>query len=495
MALTPITPRDRLQRLVDLGRKTMRNWWLVALFAVGGGALSLAFAITRTRNYQAEAVFMYEERIQSSLLTNREESAQRNIGDRYRELLLAGPQLSQIISDPKLNPYPTIKDPQEAVDKLRQAVKFEARGGVTFRVTYADADPDRAKAVTERLSKILQDTDEQLANEGAARTEQFASKQKDEADAELRKRDQALAEFLAKHPEFAQDTNQPNGGEGGAIRAIHSQKATPVGNSRLGVLERQRIRLQARLDAPPDAPPIRVPAPPSPEKIAAEGAVTDAQHELNAANRELEDALSKYTDKHPTVIKAQERVSSAQQKLRHAQAAVPPDMETPLAPATPADRTKIQKELAQIESQIADEQKRAGTGKTDISADATTNWVVQLETQFADLRRAVNEQSETVASLTASERRAHTDAQQKLAEQGRLQIINPAEKPSRPTGPGKTIFLLAGMALFLALGMSLAVGLAVIDDRLYGRYDIDQLGIPVLAVIPKRSHAVTKVQT
>ena len=43
---------------------------------------------------------------------------------------------------------------------------------------------------------------------------------------------------------------------------------------------------------------------------------------------------------------------------------------------------------------------------------------------------------------------------------------------------------LAYASLFLSLGLSLAVGLAVIDDRLYRRVDLDALGIAVLAVIP-----------
>jgi capsular polysaccharide biosynthesis protein len=72
-----------------------------------------------------------------------------------------------------------------------------------------------------------------------------------------------------------------------------------------------------------------------------------------------------------------------------------------------------------------------------------------------------------------------------MAEQGgRLSVVDPAFKPVVPTGPGKTIVLLAGMVLFLSLGIAFAVGLAVIDDRLYRRADIDELGIPVLAVIP-----------
>jgi uncharacterized protein involved in exopolysaccharide biosynthesis len=81
--------------------------------------------------------------------------------------------------------------------------------------------------------------------------------------------------------------------------------------------------------------------------------------------------------------------------------------------------------------------------------------------------------------------RAQIDASQKAAEAGgRLAPIDPAFKPVRPSGPGKTIFLMAGMALFLSLGLALAVGLAVIDDRLYRRADLDHLGIAVLAVIP-----------
>ncbi|MDQ3298124.1 MAG: hypothetical protein M3619_16165, partial [Myxococcota bacterium] len=135
------------------------------MFAVVGGALSLAFALLRTKNYQSWATLFYQERIQSQLLTpNREEVAQRNIGDKYRELLLARAQLEKIVADPALNPFPKEKDKDVAIDKLRQAVKLEVRGGNAFRIVYGDAEPDRAKAVTEKLTKMLQDKDEALRN-------------------------------------------------------------------------------------------------------------------------------------------------------------------------------------------------------------------------------------------------------------------------------------------------------------------------------------------
>jgi len=209
--------------------------------------------------------------------------------------------------------------------------------------------------------------------------------------------------------------------------------------------------------------------------------------EVGAAQRELEDALTKFTDQHPTAQKAKERLTAAQQRLRQAQAAVPPEVENVVRPVAPEDRAQLEKERAQLEKEIRDEESRSGrtTEAQAQTQDNTTKRVVQLETENSELRRAVNEQRERVQSLADSVFRATIDANQKLAEQGgRLSVVDPAFKPVRPSGPGKTIFLMAGMILFVTLGLSLAVALAVIDDRLYRRVDLEQLGVAVLAVIP-----------
>lgn len=496
-----MTPREKLQRLVDLGRKTTRYWWLVAVFATIGAALTLAFVLIRPKKYQSYAVLFYQERIQTSLLSNREEVVQRNIGDRYRELLLARAQLEKIVSDPKMNPFPDEDDSDVAIDKLRQLVRLEARGANAFRITFTDSDAERAKNIVEKLTKMLQEKDEQLRNEQAKATVSFALTQKDSAATELAKGELALAEFLAKHPEFAQDAIQAAAtgtvaGEGASIRSLREKNAKqPTGNTRLYALERQKRRIQARLDAPPDSPPIRIPSPPTPEKAAAEAEVTAARSELAAGNRELSEALTQYTDQHPAAIRARDRIQAAQARLKRAQAAVPPDVETAVAPATEADRAKLRRELDALDQQITSEQKR--DGKTPAQVDAATDWVVQLETEHARLRRAVTEQRERSESLNDSVFRAQMDANQKLAESGgRLSVVDPAFKPVKPSGPGKTLMMIAGMALFVMLGSGLAVGMAVIDDRLYRRADVESLGISVLAVIPPQlsKHQIKQIK-
>ena len=350
-----------------------------------------------------------------------------------------------------------------------------------FRIVFTDSDPDRAKRVTDKLTKMLQDKDEALRNEQAAATVAFVTDQQENAREELKKRETAYTQFLAKHPEFVQDANSA-ANDGASIRAIRTPKPTS-GNSRLYALERQHQRIQASLDAPPGVALPPVASPRTPERVAAEAAVQDAQRELNAARRELEDAQTKFTEIHPAVVKAKDRVETASQRLRVREAAVPPDVEPVVRVATPEDRVKLQKELQQIEAQMAAEQSK--TGKPNDAPSDTTSWVVRLEGEHSELRRAVAEQRERVQSLADSAFRAQMDANEKLAEQGgRLAIVDPAFKPARPSGPGKTIFLAAGMILFLTLGLSLAVGLAVIDDRLYRRADLERLGVSVLAVIP-----------
>jgi uncharacterized protein involved in exopolysaccharide biosynthesis len=497
--IAPPTPRDRLDRLLDYVRRALRYWWVVLLFMVLGGALSVAFALTRPPLFQSGAVLFYQERIQSVVLQGRDAATvQRNIGERYRELLLARSSLAQIIKDPKLNPYPEVvaSDGEDmAVEELRLAVSFDTRGANTFRITFAHTDPEIAKRVTERLTELLLAKESAIRSDQARETVKFAEDQQKAAQEEMNKRRRALAEFLAAHPEFAQDALEGSS-EGAAVRAQHNRPATPISttNPRLLALDRQRIRIRARLEAGNNPQPAaRTPRAPSAEQIAADNLVRETERELAAAQRELESALSRYTERHPDVLKAREAVTSAQQRLRRAQAAVPRgDDDTPLPPPTAVDRAALERELAEVERALNAERarERAATGAPAPAvseADTATNWVVQLETEHGSLRQSLEEQRDRVESLADSVFRAQMQANQQVAEGGsNLTVVDPAFEPKQPQGKGKRVLVLAGLVLFTGLGMMLALGLGIIDDRLYRRIDVEQLELaPVLAVIPK----------
>lgn len=467
MALTP-TPRDRLERMVHLGRKTWRYGWLVAVLSIAGIALSLAYAVTRPRRFQSWSTLFYEERIQSQLFPGRDDVSGRTAGDRYRELLVARPQLEQIIADPALDPFPDERDPRVKLDQLRAAIRFVSRGAGAFRIEYADSDPERARLVTDQLTRILQDKDEAMRRDKAFTNVAFLTRQRQTEAAVLEQHERSLNQFLAAHPEFAAPADR-----------ARAASPAPDRHSRLDLLEAQAARIRKVLLA--GAAPAAAPQPPTPEQIAAETFVADATREVRAAQRELDDALARFTELHPTAIKARERLDAANERLRLARAALPP-ADTAAPPLTPAERVRLTAELADLDRQIALERSRRSTGSaTDLTADR----LIQLELESSNHHRAVAEQRERVRLLSDEVFRATIAANRTLAEQGgRLSVVDPAFTPLQPTGPGKAIFLMAGLLLFITLGFSLAITLAVIDDRLYRGSDIDNLGIPILAVIP-----------
>jgi len=493
MRLRPaITPRDRLDHVLDYVRRAFRYWWVAAAFVVAGGGLSTFYAVKRAPVYQSQAVLVYQPKIQSVVLGGRDaETVQRNIGDRYRELMLSRKNLKSIVTDPKISPFPDAAKQdkvEEAIEDLRSHIAFQSRGANTFRITYGDPDRNRAQKVTERLTSLLIDAEAELRQSAAQETVKFAKQQKSSADDELKKRERAYTEFLNKHPEFTQDDAQ-GGAEGAAIRASQKDKdkGQTSANPRERALARQAARIRALLATPPGAPPPRTLAR-TPEQIAAQQQIDQAQRELTAAQRQLDDARARFTDRHPDVLKAQRAVAAARARLLEAQAAMPPDADLPNVNPATIDKDALRKELADIERQLADERARSHQQQgAPVQTSDAADEIVNLETQHKDLKRAVDEEREAVQSLADGVFRAEIAANQQMAENNaNLAVVDPAFRPIKPSGKGKKFIVMAGLVLFGGLGAALALGLALLDDRVYRRSDVERLDLaPVLAVIPK----------
>ncbi|HTJ44581.1 MAG TPA: hypothetical protein VL463_20895 [Kofleriaceae bacterium] len=500
MRLRPaFTPRDRLEHLLDYVRRAFRYWWVAAGLVAVGGALSVLYALKAPQVFQSQAVLVYQPKISSMVLSGREqETVQRNLGDRYRELLLSRKNLASIITDPKISPAPNAKSDdkiEEAIESLRLAIQFDSRGTNTFRITYSDPDKKRAQLVAAKLTDLLIQAETDLRRAAAQATLDLATQQYKTGEAELNKREKDYTEFLGKHPEFTQE-DQPGGSEGAAIRQSMKDKTQQkVGNPRLLALERQADRIRAILATPegmaPPPPPTPLPKVKTPEQIAAQQQIDEAQRELAQAKRRLEDARQKFTDKHPDVIKAQAEVTDAEDRLKRAISAMPADIDVPdplqRVGTGPIDRDKLAKDLADLDKRIEAEKARtAGSAPTTDDA-GKADAIVTLETQYKELRRLVDAKRADVQDLATAVSRAERSSEQQAAEDdANLTVVDPAYEPVSPHGKGKKFIVMVGLALFGGLGCAMALGLAILDDRLYRRGDVEKLDLaPVLAVIPR----------
>jgi capsular polysaccharide biosynthesis protein len=499
MAIGTHTPRDKFDLLLAFVRRTMRYWWLVGIITFIGGALAVVFALSQKPKYLSEAKIFYNERIQSSVLQGREYGVNtKNLGFHYQEMLLSRTNMVKIIETLDLHAKTRAKQGIDAaIEEFKKSAAFKVRGTGMFHISYLSEDPDLAQKVTSMMIDILLAEDERVRREQASATMNFLLEQKAKINKELDKRQRELAKFLHEHPEFALDTAAGGaaGTPGASIRAQAKggQSALPMPENmdpRLNALERQRRRIRDRLAAPDNqagSAPRK-----TPEQLEAERLVEEADRDLKRAQRELEDRLSRLQPAHPDVIRAQSEVAAARQRLERTKTQVPP----PLPRAEPVNREALQEELAQIEREIVNTKNRIRREQgedVEIEEEEATpidqeeNWVVALETEFARIHQAVEEQRKRLESTDSSLSRAEISASQQMAEQGAvLTIIDPPNRPTMKQGKGRAILAAAGTAVFVMLGTLLALALALIDDRIYGAGDLERLAVaPVAVVVPR----------
>jgi uncharacterized protein involved in exopolysaccharide biosynthesis len=502
MAIGTHTPRDKFDLLIAFVRRTMRYWWLVGIITFVGGVLAVVFALKQKPKYLSEAKIFYNERIQSSVLQGRDYGVNtKNLGFHYQEMLLSRTNMVKIIETLDLHAKTRAKQGLDAgIEEFKKEAAFKVRGTGMFHISYLSENADLSQKVTSMMVDILLAEDERVRREQASATMNFLLEQKAKINKELDKRQRELAKFLSEHPEFALDTaaggaTTPGASIRGAQAKTGQSALPPLPDNidpRLNALERQRRRIRDRL-ATPDNQAASTPRK-TPEQLEAERLVEEADRDLRRAQRELEDRLSRLQPAHPDVIRAQSEVAAARQRFERAKTQVPPA----LPRAEPVNREALQAELAEIEREIVNTKNRIrreqGEDVLPEDEEATTgigeeeNWVVALETEFARLHQAVEEQRKRLESTDSSLSRAEISASQQMAEQGAvLTIIDPPNRPTMPQGKGRAILAAAGTAVFVMLGTLLALALALIDDRIYGAGDLERLAIaPVAVAVPRQ---------
>jgi len=483
MPLGALTPRDQLDRILALGRRAFRYAWATVLVTVVGALLSVAFALTRPHAYVSQTVIMHREVIPQNLVQGGEAgSAVRSMGIRFREMVLASPLLEKVIAKYDLSPEASgSRGQSSAIDDLRQQVSFRTSGHGTFAIEFRGSTPELAQEVTSCLAELLIAWETEIQLESVSVTKNFLEKERARVEGELKQREKSLAEFLAKHPEFADENANPSGGAaaGASIRARRGNPRPSAGppDPRLRALQRQRDRIRARLETEPA---------PAPSARRASPEVERARREVGSARRDLEDKQARFTERHPDVVAAQRRVTQAKRRLEEAERTAGVPVTAPAS--TPEERAALRTELERLDREIAAQRRRAKKGERPApSASETANWVVELETDWTRLNREVEDLTDRHQGIEAKAYTAEIVAASEVARQGsQLTVIEPASLPTRPAGAPRSIIVMAGTFVFGCLGLMLALGLALIDDRITGRYDIERLEIvPVLVEIPK----------
>ncbi len=489
----PPSTREQLDRLLVVLRRSLVFWkrGLAVFLVCALGAVP--FVLMLPRSYRSETIVLYQETIRSSDVTGDDGSSDgaRRVGARLRELLLSRTSLEPIINDLNLYPNSIIRGELiGAVEDMRKNIMFRARDGDTYEISFTGDTPKQAQEVTRRLGEcVLQETATRRSQQ--ARTlKEFLATETVRNEVELKQKEAELTRFVVLHPEYASrlqglpaEAKTPSTGPGAAA----------LGDPVLASLDARAARIERQLD-PKTAPPT-----PAPKPTATFQRPPDSP-ELVAARRDLADKLSQYTDKHPDVITARNRLRAAeraQNTINEAAAAAfaaqVQQTDEPGPPETVADEAALRKELASLQAQIA-ARRLTVSGSPAGSADARRTspapappGTIEFELDFRRLQREVSDGRDRQQKLDERLFRASI-AESSVMDDRNIQvtILDPAYLPVRPVSKPRSIILAGLLAIGLVLGLATAFVSANLDDRIYDRGDIERLDIiPVVAIIPR----------
>jgi uncharacterized protein involved in exopolysaccharide biosynthesis len=490
------TARDRLDRIFSIIKRATRFWAAGLAVLVAGGAISVAVAVLKPRVYKSETLMLFREGIRSSDLGGPDSGGDpaRKLGLKLKEMVFSRTSLAKIIDEFKL--YPKIMDDRgyvDAVDEMRTHIAFRVKDGDTFGLSFEGEDPRRVQAVTARLAEMLMGENTKTRSEQAEVTKEFLDAEKTRAEGELKEKETNLAKFLSKHPEFAKETVAPGaGGAGTAFRATAS-KAAAAGTTRdptLLALEREASRIQERLGVPMKKKTVGE-SQADPRLVAERQA---AESEVQQAQRDVADKLAQFTEQHPDVRAAKSRLKGAEGRLRKAQEAITADLAGAAAKKVQSDddegiidRGTLEAQLRKVQDEISQHKakQKAKEGPTEVSSGA--QWIVALETEWTRLNREVSEARERNQQLQDKQFKA--SMAESAAASGRnaqMVVIDPAYKPTHPAKLGRTVIVGVGVGASFAIMLFLLIGLALLDDRLYDRVDIERLELlPLIGVVPR----------
>lgn len=482
------TTRETIVRWLLLLKRALRRRFVLALTVVA--ALTAAFYAPRLLKplYSSYFVLMYRETVAPESFSTEQflREGWRQKSARYIDLVLSRSNLERLIEDFDL--YSDIRKRKgmvEAVQEFRRRLDVDATNASSLMVRYYSTERDKLLPVLERLEGALKRQPAADSASQAAATTEFLQEEYDGVSEQLREKESALAEFLARHPEFARDGPLTMGQVGVLARARDS---TPQGSSasagRASALARQAARLRHQIELHrTQGPEAAAAAAQAERKMLPEDKqrIEAAQSLAETTAEQLRQLQKQFTAAHPDVIAARNDLSRLRAEVSRLKAAARYVDEA--APATNASVSleSLEAQLARVQRALSNA--RGQSGARAASGDEKVDDIVALETQWATLNREVQSAKEHHESVGRRLFQAATIAKlASLGGDGQMVTVDPPFDPVRPVARGPRTIAAATFLAVMVLGFAVALLLTIADDRIYHEYDLLDAGAGAIAI-------------
>ncbi len=371
-----------------------------------------------------------------------------------------------------------------------------------FRISYRDRNPEMAQKVASELAAKYVSLQKSQSEQSVETTRGFIEEQLTSARSNLdvleKQRLQVMLQNVDTLPESSQGLIAQLEGLRQRERTISGDKESLINErGRLNDTIRQ-LNSQARLiedfgeketqEAASQAARI--------EDTPAYSSLIQKRAELTS---KLENLRTQYREKHPDIAQTQTDIKALNDELeklskstrqRVQQATQSSSRKADLQKKNlEIEKQKVESQIGQIDQQLIMEDDRMRQNSMQIAQlESKINTIPNVKVAL----EGVNNQYETAKKVYDEILKKYNDAQQQVQRESNAQgetisVVDPANFPSSPANSKKTLLLVLGAGLGLAIGFLLAAAFEA--PRLFRIQNIEDTkhytGLPVLASVPQ----------
>jgi succinoglycan biosynthesis transport protein ExoP len=426
-----------------------RKYYVIVLFVVVALAAIVA-AYSLPTLYRSSATLLIEspalpKEIVDSPATG--EIAQRIA--KIRERVLSRGDLIALVEQFDLYTSERRSKPMsEIIEKMRKAANVAAMEGdvgpatpgennlIALKMTFDYPDPVKAQEVLQSFVTNFLRQDSDTVEDQASLSVRFLQDQAQRLQTQVQQIEGQITDLKAKNGAalaMSGGTLVDTGTYGAQIFSLESQNRQLLAESKKGPGRNQQI-------------------------AQAEAALAAAQ--------------AIYSDSHPDVVAAKERLKALRQSI--------PETSAPSDDGATQEQIRANNEaISQLRSQRDAAVARASTAMAgQARAPVIQEQASQLESRANALRQQYND---VATNLMRAQNSARLAGEQRAE---RLSLVEPPSLPDAPNWPNRPLLIGAGAAAGLILGLLLALIVELVRRPLRSPVQIEGIGFPVLGIVP-----------
>lgn len=398
--------------------------WIIIVPAILGLLAAIATIFFLPTKYESGAILLVQApSLPTEIVGGSEQAVSQRI-EAIRQQIINRPALIELIQKNDLYAERRRTEPLSGiVEEMRDAITMSPQtvdlGGqssdqtISVRLAYTYENPAKVQAVTQQLMEQVVEVDSTTNAEQLTETVQFLTDQQQEIQRQVVEAQGELAAFNTRNGVVLSSASLATLGGGAAAYDMQISML----QREIADLEMQKRMLQTADTRDP--------------------AIVQAESALAAVR-------AAYTENHPDVVLAKQRLEQARAIAKQNVARIPGgELDTRLAAAR-----------SQIGVLQVAKSREASQTSAVLAQRATSPVVAQQAAQMQQRVAALNKQYEDLSNRLLSARASQRAGEEQMGE--RLLVVDPPVIPDTPTSPNRPLILAIGAAGGLLLGLVLA---------------------------------------